>query len=70
MANRNVKKHLMEDNETFQAVCTKGDFFGNFRETRRDARQDAAGHNAKPGCENHVVSIIQTTTVVRPFNAK
>lgn len=62
---KNVKKHLVQDSRTFQAVCRKADFFGTKRNSRQEARADAAGHNAKPGCENHIVAIIETTVVVK-----
>jgi hypothetical protein len=67
MAKRNFKKHLIRDNTNFQAVCSKGDYFGPYEQDKHQARKDAASHNAKPGCENHIVNIVQTTTVVRPF---
>ena len=70
MAKNNIKKHEILDSVTFQAVCKKGDFFGEYQPTKPLARGDAARHNAKPGCENHIVSIVQTTTIVKPFSDK
>lgn len=65
MAKTNTPKHLLKDSETFQAVCTKGDFFGTNRDTRKEALLDAAAHNSKPKSKNHVVNIIRTTIAVK-----
>lgn len=54
---------------THQAVCTKGDFFGQHRDDPEDAERDAAGHTSKPGRANHVVEIITTVTSVKAFKA-
>ena len=67
MAKNTTPRHLTKDNTSWQAVCTKGDFYGNHETTKDAAEVDAAGHNAKPGCENHKVNIIQTTVKVKAF---
>ena len=65
-----MAKNKLTSGKTFQAVCNKGDFNGRRRTTGKEARQDAAAHNAKPGCANHIISIIETNTVVKQFVGK
>ena len=62
-----MAKHEITDSITFQAVCFKGDYYGPYKVSRVAAETDAASHNAKLGCENHVVKIVKVTTVVKPF---
>lgn len=54
----------------YQAVCTKGDFFGTHFTDPDDAEGEAASHTSKPGKTNHIVKIITTTKQVKTFTSK
>ena len=51
----------------FEAVCTNCNYNGPYRQTKGEALQDAAGHNAQPGNANHIVKIITIDTNVENF---
>ncbi|MBL7770013.1 MAG: hypothetical protein JNK20_13605 [Flavipsychrobacter sp.] len=63
-----AKLTKLEEGVTYQAVCTKGDFFGKHHSNSNDAEADAANHTSKPGKTNHVVKIITTIQQVRAFS--
>ena len=65
-----MAKHEISDSVTFQAVCSKGDYFGPYESSRVAAETDAGIHNSKPGCENHIVKIVKVSTVVKAFANK
>jgi hypothetical protein len=64
----NVTK--LSDSAKHQAVCTTDSFAGPRRDTEDEAEDDAAGHKAKPGCQNHIVNIVTVEQRVRAFKAK
>lgn len=64
---KNTPKHAIQDSISFQAVCTKGDYYGPYEASSKAAEIDAANHTSGPGNTNHVVKIVQVTTKVRLF---
>jgi len=65
-----IAKHKVANDETFQAVCTKGDYYGPYETTSNAAEIDAASHTSKPGKQNHIVKIVGVRTTVRVFARK
>jgi len=70
MAKHFSREDKLVDNTKHQAICTKCNFAGTFRDTVREAEDDADSHTSKPGNENHIVRVVTIKTVGKRFSSR
>ena len=70
MAKQSIREGKLIDSVKHQAICTKCTYSGIFRDTIREAEDDAESHTSKPGNQNHIVRIATIKTVVKVFTLR